>query len=87
MPSEIETHCQLLIHFLNFQEKFKKEFKQRFSFGPKHNRFANDSFEVSYFFFSNELIFIYQIILIKIDIHFILLSLKKYMAATIQFII
>lgn len=34
-----------------FQEKFKKEFKQRFSFGQKHNRFANDSFEVSKKFF------------------------------------
>lgn len=28
------------------QEKFKKEFKQRFTFGQKPNRFANDSYEV-----------------------------------------
>lgn len=28
-----------------YNEKFKKEFKQRFSFGRKHNRFACDSFE------------------------------------------
>ncbi|KAG6451894.1 RYamide receptor [Manduca sexta] len=28
-----------------YNEKFKKEFKQRFTFGKKHNRFANDSYE------------------------------------------
>ncbi|VVC99501.1 unnamed protein product [Leptidea sinapis] len=48
-PSEFGSNSLAIYRLLLyiFQEKFKKEFKQRFTFGQKRNRLSNDSYEVS----------------------------------------